>query len=220
VWEDHLRAQIQRLLNEFVGAGYIERNWPPALKDSGAWPLSSLRKSFVDGSLTRLLDPESVLRTKIPEFVAGGSLGLASGAQDGKSFTRVWFKEMMSPDEVDFEPDVYLLTKSKASQLKEPTEEETTTEQGEEEASEGFEEGEGPQPSPTATVRIRGSIPPEVWNVLGRKVIPKLKAGKDMKVGIELSAVFDGQVASQIAQELRQALKELGLSNEVEVLGG
>jgi hypothetical protein len=40
------------LLSESVGAGYLERNWPPALKDSGAWPLAGLRKSFLDGSLT------------------------------------------------------------------------------------------------------------------------------------------------------------------------
>ena len=26
----------EALLNESVGAGYIERNWPPALKESGA----------------------------------------------------------------------------------------------------------------------------------------------------------------------------------------
>jgi hypothetical protein len=34
------------LLNESVGAGYLDRNWPPALKDAGAWPLASLRQSF------------------------------------------------------------------------------------------------------------------------------------------------------------------------------
>ena len=34
------------LLNESVGVGYIERNWPPALKEAGTWPLSSLRQSF------------------------------------------------------------------------------------------------------------------------------------------------------------------------------
>ena len=45
------------LLNESIGAGYIGRHWPPALKDSGAWPLSGLRQSFLDGSLTRLIDP-------------------------------------------------------------------------------------------------------------------------------------------------------------------
>ncbi len=55
----------QALLNESVGAGYIERNWPPALKDTGAWPLASLRQSFLNGSLTRLLDPDArPLRTK------------------------------------------------------------------------------------------------------------------------------------------------------------
>ena len=42
----------QALLNESVGAGYLERKWPPALKERGAWPLSSLRKSFLNGSLS------------------------------------------------------------------------------------------------------------------------------------------------------------------------
>ena len=64
----------QALLNESVGAGYIERNWPPALKDTGAWPLASLRQSFLNGSLTRLLDPDAVLRVKIVEFVSKGRI--------------------------------------------------------------------------------------------------------------------------------------------------
>lgn len=42
----------QGILSESVGAGYIDRNWPPALKASGAWPLASLRQSFLNGSLT------------------------------------------------------------------------------------------------------------------------------------------------------------------------
>ena len=69
----------EALLNESVGAGYIERNWPPALKESGAWPLASLRQSFLNGSLTRLVDPDAVLRSKIVEFVGRGDFGLASG---------------------------------------------------------------------------------------------------------------------------------------------
>ena len=60
----------EALLNESVGAGYIERNWPPALKDSGAWPLASLRQSFLNGSLTRLVDPDAILKAKIVEFVS------------------------------------------------------------------------------------------------------------------------------------------------------
>src|SRR5207244_5463550 len=56
------------LLNESVGASYIERNWPPALKEIGAWSLLGLRQSFLDGSLTRLVDPDAVLKSKIVEF--------------------------------------------------------------------------------------------------------------------------------------------------------
>ena len=37
----------QALLNESVGAGYLDLHWPPALKESGAWPLLSLRQSFL-----------------------------------------------------------------------------------------------------------------------------------------------------------------------------
>ena len=69
----------EALLNESVGAGYIERNWPPALKESGAWPLASLRQSFLNGSLTRLVDPDAILKSKIVEFVGRGDFGLASG---------------------------------------------------------------------------------------------------------------------------------------------
>ena len=62
----------EALLNESVGAGYIDRNWPPALKDSGEWPLASLRQSFLNGSLTRLVDPDMILRSKIVDFVGAG----------------------------------------------------------------------------------------------------------------------------------------------------
>ena len=54
--------KAEALLNESVGAGYIDRHWPPAFSDSGAWPPRSLRQSFLDGSLTLLIDPEKVLR--------------------------------------------------------------------------------------------------------------------------------------------------------------
>ncbi len=64
------------LRNESVGAGYIDRNWPPALKESGAWPLASLRQSFLNGSLTRLLDPDTTLRGKIVEFIGRGGMAM------------------------------------------------------------------------------------------------------------------------------------------------
>jgi len=61
------------------------RRWPPALKEAGAWPLTSLRQSFLNGTLTRLIEPDSVLRRKIIEFVEHGDFGLASGTKTPQS---------------------------------------------------------------------------------------------------------------------------------------
>ena len=108
----------EALLNESVGAGYIERNWPPALKESGAWPLASLRQSFLNGSLTRLVDPDAILKAKIVEFVSSGELGLASGRKPDGGYERVWFEELVAPDEIDFDAGVFLLRKDSAKALK------------------------------------------------------------------------------------------------------
>ena len=72
--------KAEAVLNESVGAGYLDRNWPPARREAGAWPLAGLRQRFLDGSLTRLVAPDAVLRRKIVEFVESGAFRLASGA--------------------------------------------------------------------------------------------------------------------------------------------
>ncbi|MBI3303489.1 MAG: hypothetical protein HYZ72_15605 [Deltaproteobacteria bacterium] len=108
----------QALLNEAPGAGYLERRWPPAFKESGAWPLASLRQAFLTGAMERLVDPDAYLRRKIPEFVLRSDFGLASGQQAGGGYSRVWFSEMLPAEEVAFDADVHLLTKTKAKALK------------------------------------------------------------------------------------------------------
>ena len=110
--------KAEALLNESVGAGYIDRNWPPAFKDSGAWPLASLRQSFLNGALTRLLDPDGVLRSKLVEFVGRGDFGLASGPKPEGGYERLWYSEPVPSDEIAFESGVVLLKKAKAEELK------------------------------------------------------------------------------------------------------
>ncbi len=51
-----------------------------------AWPLTSLPQSFLNGTLTRLIDPDTILRRKIVEFVECGDFDLTSGAKDGCPF--------------------------------------------------------------------------------------------------------------------------------------
>ena len=94
--------KAEGLLNETVGAGYIDRHWPPAFKETGSWPLTSLRQSFLNGSLTRLIDPDSILRRKIVDFVGNGDFGLASGSKEDGQYDRLWYAEPVGTDEVVF----------------------------------------------------------------------------------------------------------------------
>jgi uncharacterized protein DUF499 len=217
------------LLNESPGAGYLERKWPSAFKESGAWPLKSLRQAFLDGALDRLLNPDEYLRRRIPEFVTRGEFGLASGGDPATGFTRVWFSEPLSADEIAFDSNVYLLTKSRAQALKassEPTDTSTTT--GVPTHSTGDPiEAVPPDSEPTEdtgqgeqkrTVQITGSIPPEVWNRIGTKLIPKLRSGANLRVGVEFAVELGSKDAAHFLQELKQALADLNLTDALPIV--
>ncbi len=226
----------QALLNESVGAGYIERNWPPALKESGAWPLSSLRQSFLNGSLTRLMDPDSTLRNKIVEFVGRGDFGLAYGQKPDGGYERVIFEESIYPAEVVFESGVFLLLKGKAKFLKRA--QLPCPKCGESPCR--CDIVPPPQPCPACgkhpcvcgeppvcpkcgerpcvctvpakrTFKICGDVPPEVWNRLGTKILPKLRSGSDLKIGIEFCVTIDKPLAQSFENDLKQILEDLGL---------
>ena len=224
------------LLNESVGAGYIARHWPHAFKQSGAWPLTGLRQSFLDGSLTRLLDPDSVLREKIVAFVANGDFGFASGAAGDGGFDRVWFKELLAPDEVVFEDDVHLLTPEVAERLSreeqsgEYEEGETGGEDGDgdgdgrDDREDGFgeadekEDGDSDESAGgTATLRLAGTVPPEAWNRIGFKILTKMKSGIDLQAGVDLSVTVDRGRAAEMVRELRLAVDDLGLKDRLRV---
>lgn len=215
----------EALLNESVGAGYLERNWPPALKESGAWPLASLRQSFLNGSLTRLVDPDAILKGKIVEFASRGDFGLASGDRPDGTYQHVWFNETIPPDEIAFEAKVFLLTKAKAQILKAggflqppvgpPVEPPPQT-----------PIGPGPSPGPevppgpvtaTRTLQIRGQIPLELWNRLGTRILPKLRSGTDVRIGIDLSVTVNKDQALNLEKDIRQSLDDLGLQGSVRV---
>ncbi len=213
-----LRAEA--LLSNSVGAGYIERHWPPALTVDGVWPLTGLRQSFLDGSLTRLLDPDAILRQKILEFVASGDFGLGSGRENGR-FRRLLFKEAISPEDVVFEPDVFLVTRSKAEELQ--VESEAPPRPPAE--PDAPPESEPPPQTPTQPrddhassrigLRVAGSVPSEVWNALGRKLLPKLRAGADLRVGIDCSVNVDSRFAEATETDLRLIIDDLGLGDRV-----
>jgi len=215
----------QALLNESVGSGYIERNWPPALRESGAWPLASLRQSFLNGALTRLLDPDYVLKNKIAEFVGKGEFGVASGQKPDGSYERIWFGEIIPHDEVSFESDVYLLLKKRAKSLKngeilQPPAPPGPTPRpgpGQEPGVISSETKTGAPEAQKKTLCLSGNIPPEIWNRLGTKLIPKLRAGSEIKIGVNFSVIVDAENIKNFESDLRQILQDLGLGERIRI---
>jgi hypothetical protein len=163
----------EALLNESVGAGYIERNWPPALMESAAWPLASLRQSFLNGSLTRLVDPDAILRGKIVELRKDSAKALKTGAPP---------EPVPGPSP---QPGPGPIAAPEPSPAPEP------------EPASGVT---------TKTLRLVGTIPPEVWNRLGTKILPKLRAGSDLRIGLEFTVTVKADTAGSLEAELQQIL--------------
>ena len=67
------------------------------------------------------------------------------------------------------------------------------------------------------TFRIFGNVPPEIWNRLGTKVLPKLRSGSDLKIGIHFAVTVDGQMAPSFENDLKQILEDLGLTGSVNI---
>ncbi|MDA8325934.1 MAG: DUF499 domain-containing protein, partial [Nitrospiraceae bacterium] len=223
-----MALKSQALLNESVGAGYIDRNWPPALKESGAWPLTSLRQSFLNGSLTRLIDPDAVLRNKILEFVGKGDFGLASGQKPDGSYERVYYREMIALEDVSFESGVFLLTKEMAdtvmNELNKPSNEESPSERARrvEAVTKFLTEPTkvvlaSQRAAQAFTIHLIGTIPPELWNRFGTKVLPKLRSGADLQVGINFKITLSDGQGKNIKAELKQILDDLGLADKVRI---
>ncbi|MGH7101563.1 MAG: DUF499 domain-containing protein [Acetobacteraceae bacterium] len=211
----------EALLNESIGAGYLERRWPPALVESGAWPLASLRQSFLDGSLTRLIDPDAVLKPKIAEFVMRGDFGVAWGDRNG-GFAEARFQELLAPDDVEFSAEMFLLRKERALAFKAGVDPAAVPEAA---IIAPLPPDRFPPPRAPARAAVTGrgprrlsleaTVPHELWNRLGTRILPKLRAGSDLRIGVSLALRVPADSAEALADDLRVVLDELGLPGAV-----
>lgn len=67
------------------------------------------------------------------------------------------------------------------------------------------------------TLTIRGEIPTEVWNRLGRTLIPKLKTGNELVMKLDVSIQVESDTAQGFQQELMQILRDLNLADSLKI---
>lgn len=208
------RLRHDSLLSREIGASYIERNWPPALKESGTWPLAGLKAAFFQGQFTRLEKADDALRVTISRAVSQGMLGLASG-KDASCFDRIWFKEAVEGADITFDYDTYLLSAARAKALKLGTPPPPTVPPVHPpiqptlppDAPPGAPPLPPAAPSPTVVV-WEGELKREQWNLFSLKVLTRLAQSDDLQIDVKVKATLkEGQTTDQ----LNSALKELGV---------
>ena len=212
------RLRHESLLSSEIGASYIERNWPPALKDSGMWHLAGLKAAFFQGSFTRLEKPDEALRATITRAIAQGTLGLASG-KNTAAFDRVWFKEQVDQSDITFDFDTYLLRAGKAKELKDTGGKVIPPDQP---PGDGKPPVEPPKPPEKPDKRQKpkelnvcweGSLRREQWNLFSLKVLTRLSQAEGVEISVKVHAKIK---EAHTLDELNSAVKELGLQGEFE----
>jgi len=62
----------------------------------------------------------------------------------------------------------------------------------------------------TKTIRLTGGVPPEVWNRLGTRILPKLRSGSDLKVGVEFAVTVKADIAGSLASDFGRFSRSSG----------
>jgi hypothetical protein len=68
-------------------------------------------------------------------------------------------------------------------------------------------------------VSVGGTLPPEQWNRLGTKLLPKLKSGGLIQIDVGFSVEVSAQVASALRSDLGQILQDLDLQDKLKIDG-
>ena len=212
------RLRHDSLLSREIGASYIERNWPPAFKESGAWPLAGLKAAFFQGQFTRLEKADDALRTTIVRAVTQGALGLASG-KDASNFDRVWFKESVDGADITFDYDTYVLLARVAAGLKEGRASGVTkTDQGKPPVLTPDPDGTTTEPPKQGSLQMdaeekqvlswEGELRRDQWNLFSLKVLTRLGQTDEATIKVQVAAKPKD---SSVKDQLNQGLKDLGL---------
>jgi hypothetical protein len=206
-----------------VSPSFLDRNWPPAFKE---WSTKSVRDAFfASPQFPRLLNSES-LKDTIARGVETGMLGYVGKKPDG-SYAPFQWKSSLTPFDVELSEDMYIIQRATAEaylagkSAPAPTLVLHTTETPVAGTSESPKPGSVPVPTPPATgvnrVSWKGDVPPQKWMNFYTKVLSKFATQNGLKIGLNVEIAPDGGVSNQKVDEIKVALRELGLPDDVSI---
>jgi hypothetical protein len=225
------RLRTEEIVVEQVGPNFLIRNWNPAFP---AWSTRALRDAFFASPIfPRLLDAAAIKQT----IAVGVSSGrLAYGHRTGDKIEVVAFKKPFDVVDIEISDDVVILQPQDAERLlaaaKLPE-----TEKQVDRAQDGpglVPVGPGVVPSttpvptsgtsdpPTAShARLnallwQGEVPSQKWNQFYLRVVGKVATTPGLKLSVKLDLNNQGGISPSQVEDLRAALRELGLNDAIE----
>ena len=154
------------------------------------------------------------------EFSRGANLPIIPFPEDGASIQDNPRLTLVVVDpEVEWQR-VFLLTRARSDELqfvgiREHAPPSVTTDQEDStKDSDPEPESESIPPADMASdlLRITGTVPPELRNRLGTKLIPKLRAGDSLTMGVNLTVELAQTMAESLQADVQQVLSDLNLT--------
>lgn len=219
------------IVTDAVSANVLVRKWNPAFKE---WNTKSVRDVFFSSpQFPRLLNPESIKIT-IANAVSSGTLAYVAKGNDGK-YDPFIFNQGISVSDIEISEDTFIITKETAEEYKRtldalptPPKLEDTTKTVETvqtdptsispQVETGGDKSTVDTDSPTTQNKINweGEISFRDWTRF-YKVITKLGTASQVKITVKLDADSANGFSQTQIDEIKFALKELGLSSDIKI---
>ncbi|HWQ24825.1 MAG TPA: DUF499 domain-containing protein, partial [Gaiellaceae bacterium] len=207
-------------LTDALAPGKVIQSWPKGLEE---WST----KAFRDAVYASPLFPRVTRADALKETIARGVRERLFGYAIKRSgeYVRIVFGDELDPADVDFSEEVVLVPEELARQLQEagPSVEApvpapaATAEAPAGAAPSGGEAVPLFTGEKVAAIRWRGRIPPQKWTTFYTKVLSRLVSDGGLELEVEFEAKPPGGLYAERADEIRQHLRELGVTEEIEV---
>ncbi len=208
-------------IEEAVSPSFLDRSWPPAFKE---WSTKSVRDAFfASPQFPRLLNSES-LKDTIARGVETGMLGYVAKKPDG-SYAPFHWKSSLTAFDVELSDDMYIIQRATAEAylagksapapnlvLHPPA---TSVEGMSESPKPGSPPVQVPPPVGISRATWQGDVPPQKWMNFYTKVLSKFATQTGLKIGLNVEIAPEGGISSQKVDEIKVALRELGLKDDV-----
>ena len=223
------RLKQEDIVVDGVSANFLTRYWPPALPE---WSTRSVRDAFYSSpKFPRLLKPDAIKDT-ISKGLDAGVIAYVGKAPDG-SYEPFVYRRSMLPVEIEIAEDVFLITKDAAEAYLAGKASPSTLTQpvAPAAATLGFAGvdvvRDGPSaPSSTDVVTTEvsaiswsGSVPYQKWTNFYTKVLAKFASGGGLSVRVSVDVKPNSAIPMTKVEEMKVALRELGLPEDVKLEG-